>query len=148
MDLVQQIENNINQSLKAKDQLAVLTLRQVKTAIGNAEIAKNREKMSAEDVIKVLKSEVKKRKDAIELYKQGGREELAQKEQKEIDIIAKYLPPEMSEEEIVKAVEQVIGRLGEVGPKDMGKVMSQVMAQLKGQADGNIVSRIVKEKIG
>jgi hypothetical protein len=148
MSFLTQLENDLNQSLKAKDELAVLTLRQIKTALTNAEIAKGRQALEETDVIKILKSEVKKRKDAIELYKKGGRPELAEKEQAEIEIVAKYLPPEMDEEKIRAKIKEIIGQMGATGIVDLGKVMGLTMAAFKGQADGSTVNRIVREELG
>jgi hypothetical protein len=148
MSFLTQLENDLNQSLKAKDELAVLTLRQIKTALTNAEIAKGRQALEETDVIKILKSEVKKRKDAIELYKKGGRPELAEKEQAEIEIVAKYLPPEMDEEKIRAKIKEIIGQMGATGIADLGKVMGSTMAVFQGQADGSAVNRIVREELG
>src|SRR3989344_2852658 len=98
MDFLKQLDLDLNQSLKEKNELVVLTLRQLKTALTNAEIAKNREKLTNEEIIKIFRTEVKKRKEAIELYKTGGRPELAEKETKEIEIVSRYLPAELSAE--------------------------------------------------
>ncbi|OGY45589.1 MAG: hypothetical protein A2731_03635 [Candidatus Buchananbacteria bacterium RIFCSPHIGHO2_01_FULL_39_8] len=147
MTVLEQIEKDFIQAFKAKNELAVLTLRQLKTALTNAEIAKKREPLTEEEVIKTLKTEVKRRREAIELYKKGGRNELAQREEKEIEIISKYLPVELSEEAVKKTVQAVISKVGASGPQDIGKVMGAVMAELKGQADGSLVSKIVKEEL-
>src|SRR3989344_1041224 len=98
MEVIKQLENDYTKALKAKDELAVLVLRQLKTALTNAEIAKNREKLAEEEIVKVLRSEIKKRKESAELYEKGGRPELAEKEKKEIEIIDKYLPAQMGED--------------------------------------------------
>ena len=132
MELVQKIDQDLNQALKAQASLALLTLRQLKTAITNAEIANHRQKLTPEAVLKILKTEVKKRREAIELYQRGQRPELAQKEQQEIEIINQYLPAEMA---------------GATGVADMGKVMAAVMPKLQGQADGKLVNQIVREQL-
>ncbi len=147
MEVLKQLEMDLTQALKEKNELVLLTLRQIKTALANAEIAKKREKLSADEVIRLLCSEVKKRKEAALLYQQGGRPELAAKETKEIEIINKYLPPELSEEDIKKKIGEVIGKIGAAGVQDLGKVMGAVMKELGGQADGNVVSRLVKEEL-
>ena len=147
MEIITQIENHLSQAAKDKDQLAVLTLRGIKTALTNAEIAKNREPLADDQVIKVLRTEVKRRQEAAELYQKGGRDELAQKEQKEIEIIKKYLPAEMSDDQIRGKVKEAIGQVSASGPQDMGKVMGLSMALLKGQADGSTVSKIVSEEL-
>jgi uncharacterized protein YqeY len=147
MSIIQQIESELIQALKAKNELVVLTLRQVKTAVTNEEIKNNRQVLSDDQVTKVIKSEAKKRKESIELYKQGSRNDLAQKEQQELEIISKYLPEEMGEDEIRSKVIEVIQKIGATSPAETGKVMSQVMASLQGAADGSVVSKIVKEQL-
>ena len=147
MEVLKQIEEDFIQALKEKNELVILVLRQIKTALANAEIAKKREEVTQEEIIKILRSEVKKRKEAIELYKQGGRDELAAKETKEIEIVSKYLPPELSEDEIKQKVKAAIAKVGAAGSQDTGKVMGVVMKELGGQADGNVVSQLVKTEL-
>lgn len=147
MEILTQLENDYNQALRGKEELAVLLFRQLKTAINNAEIANNRGKLDSDKVIKLLRSEVKKRKESANLYRQGGRPELADKEDKEIDIINKYLPAQLDEEVIIQKVEEVIRRLGASGLADTGKVIGEVIKELSGQADGAVVGKIVKEKL-
>ena len=144
MEVLKQLEKDYLQAFKAKNELAVLVLRQLKTAITNAEIVKKREKLTAEEITKLLRSEVKKRREAIELYQQGGRPELADKEKREIEIVSQYLPPELGEDEIKRKIAEVIKQLGVSGPPATGKVMSAVMKELAGQADGSLVSQLVK----
>ncbi|OGY50840.1 MAG: hypothetical protein A3J59_03225 [Candidatus Buchananbacteria bacterium RIFCSPHIGHO2_02_FULL_56_16] len=148
MSILDTLDQDISQSLRAKDELALLTFRQTKTALQNAEIANGRKPLSDEQVQKVLRSEVKKRRDAIELYQRGGRPELAEKEQREIELVSRYLPPELSEATIRSAVKAAIERLGATSPKEMGAVIGAAMTELKGAADGGAVSRIVKEELG
>lgn len=147
MTILEQIEVDLNQAQKQKAELVVLTLRQIKAAATNAEIAKKREKLTAEEIIKILKSEVKKRKEAIELYQRASRNDLVEKEQKEIEIINKYLPPVLPEKDLRNKVREVIEEVGALGPADLGKVMGPVMAALKGAADGKIVNQLVKEEL-
>ncbi len=147
MSIIEQIENDYNQSFKAKNELAVLTLRQLKTALTNAEIANSRQPLTDDQIIKVLRSELKKRKEASELYQQGGRDDLAQKENQETKIISNYLPPELSEEEITQKVQEVIAQVGAQGPQDIGKVMGIAMKVLGNQADGNIVKQVVSDQL-
>ena len=147
MELVQKIDQDLNQALKAQASLALLTLRQLKTAITNAEIANHRQKLTPEAVLKILKTEVKKRREAIELYQRGQRPELAQKEQQEIEIINQYLPAEMAADEISKIVAAAVKETGAAGPADMGKVMAALMTKLQGQADGKLVNQIVREQL-
>jgi uncharacterized protein YqeY len=145
MDVLKKIEQDFNQAFKNKDELVVLVLRQIKTALTNAEIAKNREALSEQEIIKILRSEIKKRKEAIELYQKGGRPELAAKETKEIEIVSQYLPPALSEEQIRAKIQEVIAQSKASSQKDAGKVIGQVVKEFNGQADGNTVSQLVKE---
>ncbi|MDX9893414.1 MAG: GatB/YqeY domain-containing protein [Patescibacteria group bacterium] len=147
MGIIEQIENDYNQSFKAKNELAVLTLRQLKTALTNAEIANSRQPLTDDQIIKVLRSELKKRKEAAELYQQGGRDDLAQKENQETKIISNYLPPELDLAEITKKVQEVITQVGAQGPQDVGKVMGIAMKALGNQADGNVVKQVVSDQL-
>ncbi len=130
------------------------------TAIKNRELAKRQQlsktitditelekqsQVTDDEVLEVVASETKKRKEAIEQFKVGGREDLAQKEKSEMDILAAYLPEQASEEEVRAEVQKTIADLNAQGPKDMGKVIGAVMAKLKGKAEGGMVSKIVKE---
>jgi len=152
MALKQQIQNSTTEALKAGDQFLVGTLRMLLASI----ITKEKEKkykekiegeaqLTDEQIIEVISSEIKKRKDAIVLYEQGNRPELAEKEKKEIEILIKYLPEQLSEDELKKLVEESIAKTGAKEMKDMGRVMSDLTPKIKGKADGGTVSKIVKE---
>lgn len=147
MEAILKIGEDLIQSLKDKDELTTLVLRQLKTSITNAEIANSRKDLSEEQVIKIFRSEVKKRKEAAKLYFQGGREELAAKENAEIEVIKKYLPAEISEDQIKAKVTETVEKLGASGMQDMGKVIGAVVKELGGAADGSIVSKLVKEQL-
>jgi len=147
MSLKEQIEKDFKQALKIKDEVVVSTLRMLQAAITNAEIAKMRKELTEEEIQKLIKSEIKKRKEAIEDYKKGGLGDLASKEEKEIKILEKYLPEQLGEEEIRKIVGKVIAEIGPTSPKDFGKVMGQVMKEAGGRADGAVVSRMVREML-
>lgn len=122
------------------------TLRMLDSMIKNAEIDKKKreEGLSDEEVQEVVLKAIKQRKDAIAQYVEGGREELADKEKKEIEILSAYMPVQLGEDEIRKIVRET---LAEAGAADMGKAMGAVMAKLKGQADGTIVRKIVEEEL-
>ena len=98
-----------------------------------------------EEVVEVIATEVKKRREAAADYEKGNRKELADKEKKEIEILQQYLPEQMTEEELKKLAQQAIDKVGAKEPKDMGKVMAELMGQVKGKADGSLVSKVVKE---
>lgn len=101
--------------------------------------------LTDEEIIEVISSEIKKRRDAIVLYEKGNRQELADKEKKEIEILKKYLPEQLSEEELKKLVEESISKTGAKEIKDMGRIMADLMPKVKGKADNSEISKIVKE---
>ena len=145
--LESQIKDDLKTALKSKEELIVSVLRMLMADIKNAAIEK-KEDLDDEEVTQAVTKAVKQRKDAIASYKEGGRDELADKEKKEIEILQKYLPEQLSEEEIVKVVDGVIKSTGASSAAEFGKVMGSVMSKLKGQADGQVVNKIVKEKLG
>lgn len=148
MALIEQINDDLKEALKAGDSFTVEVLRGVNAVFKNKSIEKRgkglEEELKEEEVLEILGREVKKRKEAIDLYLQGGRSELAEKENKEIELIQKYLPKQLSREEVEKVVEEVINR---AESKDFAVVMKEAMGELKGKADGKIVSEVVREKL-
>jgi uncharacterized protein YqeY len=148
MSLKQQIISDLTTSMKAQDAPRTSTLRMVKAAAMNREIEKGGE-MDDEEMMKLLRSLVKQRRDSVEQYEKGGRQDLADKEKSEIDVIEAYLPQAASREEIEAAVTAAIAETGAGSIKDMGKVMKATQAALSGKnADGRTVSEIVKAKLG
>ena len=160
--LKEQLQKELNESLKAGDQMRRLVLSTLISAIKNREVIKRgqlvktitdtselekQSHLNDEEVIETLASEIKKRKESIEMFKSGGRQELADKEQKEIDILSVYMPEQLSEDKVREEVKKAIEQTGAVGVKDMGKVIGLVMGKLKGQVDGGMVSRIAKEML-
>jgi len=144
--LKQQIEDQARQALKNGEHHLLETLRFLLASIKNQEIDLKRE-ATDEDVISVVQKQVKQRKESIEAYEKGGRPELAEKEKKELDILNKFLPAQLSEEELKATVIEAISSLSEMDKKNFGKVMGAVMGKVKGKTDGNTVSRMVKESI-
>ena len=147
MTLQEKIQSHIADAMRSKDNLRLSTLRMMKTAVKNKEI----EKMKALDepeVIAVLNSLVKQRRDSIEQFRNGGREEMAQKEEAEIKVIEQYLPAAASDHDIQQAIAEAIAETGASSIKDMGKVMKATMPRLTGKTvDGARVSQLVKEKL-
>lgn len=158
------IQEDLKTALLNKKELELSVLRMLLSAINNKETDKKtkiwKEKpemspekiqkeaeLSDEEVFDVIAGETKKRKEAIELYEKGGRKELADKEKKEIVILQKYLPAQLSEDEIKKIIEAAIKKSGATSIKEMGKVMGIATPQLKGKADMSLVSKIVKESL-
>src|SRR5438309_4195138 len=148
MSLKQQILSDMTTAMKAKDPARTSTLRMLKAAITDREKEGGGE-VSDEDLLKLLRSQVKQRRDSVEHYQKGGRQDLADKEQAEIAIIEAYLPQAASQEEIDQAVAAAITETGATSIKDMGAVMKAAMAKLAGKnADGKTVSETVKAKLG
>lgn len=146
MSLQAQIEQDINQALKSGEQDKLSTLRLLKTAIKNQEIAQKADLSDAE-VVKVIQKEAKQRRDSIDSYSQAGRSELADKEQAELAILEAYLPEQMSEEELTKLVEAAVTESGASSPADMGKVMQVLGPKIAGKADGGAVANLVRQKL-
>jgi uncharacterized protein len=148
MSLKQQIISDMTAAMKAKDAARTSTLRMLKAAITNREKEGGGE-LTDEDVQKLLRSQVKQRRDSVEQFEKAGRTELAEKEQAEIAVIETYLPQAASQEEIDLAVIASITETGASSMKDMGSVMKAAMAKLAGKnADGKMVSETVKTKLG
>ena len=146
MSIHETIESDLKEAIKNKNELLISTLRMLKSDI-MYEKTKGTHELTDEKIIEVLNRSAKKRKEAITEYEKAGRNDLATKEKQELEIIMKYLPQQMSEEEISAYVDKVIASMGTVTKKDMGKVMGQVMKDLKGKADGQVVKHIVQNKL-
>ncbi len=147
MSLLSQLEADLKQALLTKDKDTANLLRLIKAALKNEMIALKKQELSDEEVIKVLKREAKKRQDSIKQFTQGGRQDLADQEKKELAILEKYLPQQLPPEEIKKVIQEVINGMGEVSPSQFGAVMGAVMKKIGSQADGNVVSQLVKEAL-
>ena len=147
MNLKEQIAADVTVAMKAKDAARTSTLRMLKAAIVNRQIEKGGE-LDEEELMKLLRSQVKQRRDSVEQYEKGGRQDLVDKEQAEIAVIEGYLPQAASQEEIDQAVAAAIGETGATSMKEMGAVMKAVMPRLAGKnADGRAVSETVKKKL-
>jgi len=160
--LSEQIQQDLIASQKAKEEKAVSCLRMLKAAITNKEIEKrlkivegnpdlsedelsSQSKLNDEEIMEVISLEVKKRRDSIESFEKGGRMDLVEGEKAEIEVLKKYLPKEMTEEEIRTLVKGIIEKVGASSIKDIGIVMKEVVPQTKGKSDGNLVGQIVRE---
>jgi uncharacterized protein len=144
------LQEQLKQSMLAKDEIRTSTLRMLISAIGYYEIQKGGAGYEAtdEDIQTVIQKEAKKIKDSIEQYKAAGRDDLVEKESKELSILDTYLPEQMGEEEVRTLVLDAIAATDASTPADMGKVMGALMPKTKGKADGALVSKIVREKLG
>lgn len=149
MSLKQTIRTDLTAAMKARDEVRSSTLRMVLTAITNAEVAgKTARELSDDDIITVLSSEAKKRREAATAFADGGRPEQAEKETAEAAVIADYLPAQLSGEEIATIVTAAIAQTGATEPREMGKVMGVVTPQVKGRADGGAVAAEVRRQLG
>lgn len=148
MGLQESVMTEMKVAMKAKDTVALESLRAIKSAILLAQTDKGGGVgLSEEDEIKLVQKLVKQRKDSAAIFKEQGRDDLAEPELAQVAVIEKFLPEQLTEEEIEKVVVQTIEATGATGMKDMGKVMGMVSKELAGQADGKTISNIVKAKL-
>ena len=146
MDLFEQISNDIKEAMKAKDKIALETLRNIKKCFLEAKTAPGANDTLTDDAaLKIMQKLVKQGKDSAALYQQQGREDLAGEELAQVNVIEKYLPKQMSAEELEAALKDIIAKVGAKGPQDMGKVMGTATKQLAGKAEGRAISAKVKE---
>jgi len=145
MGLYDRIVDDLTKAIKGRDKERLLVLRGVKAAIKNKQVELRLEGLSDEQIYGVIRSEVKRRKEAIEKFAEGSRQDLAEKEKAELTILSDYLPSQLSEEEIKEVLAQVIQEVSASGPKDLGKVMKTAMAKFAGMADGREVNRLARE---
>lgn len=146
MDILKKINDDLVVSMKSKDDLRTTTLRMIKSAVKNAEIAKRgKGDLTEEDIMGVLSTMVKQRKDSAEQYEKANRADLAEKENKEISIIQEYLPKQLTTEELDEIIKATIQETGVTGMKEMGKLMKELMPKVKGKADGKLVNQRIKE---
>jgi uncharacterized protein YqeY len=147
MSLLETVTQEIGSAMRQKDQVALAPLRMLKAAIMNKEVEKGRALDEAES-LQVVNALVKQRRDSVEQFKAGGRPELADKEQAEIQFLQKFLPAAADPAAITAAVEAAVTETGAAGPKDMGKVMKAVMTRLAGlSVDGKQLSETVKKRL-
>lgn len=161
-NLYDKIQGDLKTALKEKNELVVSVLRMAMAAIKNQEIEKRTKlsktvkdileleklsKLTEEESLEVVGREAKKRKEAIDEFRKGSREDLASKEERELKIIEKYLPEQFSEDKIKQEMEKVIAEAKPSGPQDFGKIMGLLMARLKGRADGKLAGELLKKKL-
>jgi hypothetical protein len=146
MELLEQIEQDLKESIKSKDEELMRTLRMLKSDI-MYEKTKGSGDLPEEKVLEVVKRAAKRRKESIEEFTKAGRSDLADKEYAELAIIERYLPKQLDAVEIEKAIDEKLKSLGEVSKKDFGKIMGMLMKEFKGQADGVLVKEILTKKM-
>jgi uncharacterized protein YqeY len=145
-DLLKKLQEEMKAAMKSGDKEKLSTVRMLISEIKKVQIDQKKE-LTDEEIIQILQRYAKQRKESIKQYKEAGREDLAEKEERELKIVQEFLPKQLSEEEIKKIVEEVINETGASSMKDMGRVMKAVMEKVKGRAEGSVVSSIVKEKL-
>lgn len=147
MNLVKQLEQDLIAAMKSKDKDTLAVLRMVKGAMQLEHINQKKE-LTDELALDVITKQIKTRNESIKEFEKGNRPDLVEQTSREIEILKKYLPEQLSEEEITKVVEEVFAKVNPTGPSDMGKVMREITPLVKGKADMGMVSSIIKAKLG
>ncbi|MFZ9661076.1 MAG: GatB/YqeY domain-containing protein [Chitinophagaceae bacterium] len=146
MSLEKQINDQLKTAMLAKDEKSLRALRAIKAAILLAKTSEGAaSELKPEDELKMLQKLVKQRKDSLDIYRQQSREDLAKKEEEEIEVIEKFLPKQLTEDEVKAALQTIITEVGAASPADLGKVMGVASKKLAGQADGKLIAALVKE---
>ena len=144
LSLEEIIFNDMNKALKNKEKLRLSTLRMIRAAMKNAEISK-KDKLTDDEIIAILKNNLKKAEESLDIFIKAGRLDLIDKAKKEIEIIKEYLPEQLSEEEIIRIAKEIIIKNNFKTLKDLGPAMREIMPQLKGKADGKLVNKIARD---
>ncbi len=151
MSLKDRIGEDIKTAMKAKDKIRLQTVRSIKKALLDKEVSlrpQGQDSLNETQELELLAQQAKQRRDSIEQYTQGGREDLAEVEAQELAIIETYLPQQLSEAELTTIIDGAIAEVKATSPKDMGKVMGKIMPQVKGKADGKKIQDLVRGKLG
>lgn len=144
LSLEEVIFNDMKKALKENEKLKLSTLRLIRAAIKNAEISK-KDKLTEDEVVGIVTNNLKKLEESLDIFIKGQRPELAEKAKKEIEIVKKYLPEQLSEEEVKKIVKETIIKFGFKSLQDIGPAMKEIIPQLKGKANGKIVNKMVRD---
>lgn len=145
--LEEKILEDYKKAMKDRDSLKVSTVSFLRAQLKNAAIDKRQDALSDEEVIRVVKKMVKQRGDSIEQFKAGNRQDLVEKETKELEILTSYLPQQVPEEKIKETIEEVIKATGACGLQDMGKVMKELLPKFSGRSDNKLVSELVRQRL-
>lgn len=148
MSLETKIQSDLKEAMKSKDQAAVRSLRAIKSAILLFQTSGQGKELDETAEIKMLQKLVKQRQESLEIYEKQGREDLAQTEREEIEVIRRYLPEQLGEDELREVIQKIVEETGASSMKDMGRVMGIANQQLAGKADGRTISGIVKSLLG
>jgi uncharacterized protein len=147
MSIKDRLSAEMKDAMKARDSVKVSTIRMILSSVKYKEIEKGGP-LDDDVMVSVLATAAKQRREAIEQYKKGGRDDLAEKESAELGVIESFMPKQMPADEVEAVVIKAIADTGASGPRDMGKVMKELMGQLKGKADGKLINELVKKHLG
>ena len=148
MGLRERLDADLKAAMKEKDELKLSVVRMLKSAVRYREVEGQKAvTLDEAGILQVVATEIKRRRDSVEQYRAGGREDLARKEEAEIAILQGYLPAQLSEAELRAKVDEVVARVGAKGPKDMGAVMKALLPEVQGRAEGKLVSDLVKQRL-
>lgn len=146
MRILDQLNQDMKEAMRAKDKERLTTIRMIKASIQNEEIDKARD-LTSEEELTILSREKKQRLDSLDEFKKAGRQDLVEKIESELTIVDRYLPEQLSDEELEAVIEETISEVGAESMKDMGTVMGAVMPKIQGRADGSQVNALVREKL-
>ena len=147
ISLKERLDQAFKEAIKGQKQTVLSTLRMLKTAIRHKEV-EVRHPLSEAEILAVINSQAKQRRDSVAEYQKAGRQDLASKEEEELSILLSFLPAQMNPEELEAEIVRIITQVGASTPKDLGKVMKTAMAELAGRADGKVVQEIVRRRLG
>ncbi len=144
MSLLDKLNDDMKQAMKAKDKLKLSVIRMVKSSAKNEEINQGKE-LTDDQVLTLFNRELKQRRDSLQEFENAGRTDLAEQTRAEIEVLLTYLPEQLGEAEVRQIVQETVEQVGATSKKDLGKVMGAIMPKVKGKADGNLVNKIVQE---
>ena len=147
MSLRERLSDEMKEAMKARDELRLSTIRLIRSAVKNRDIELKRE-LNDQEIVEAIATLVKQRRESIRLFVEAGRQDLVDKEERELTVLLEFLPQQLNREEVAALVEKAIAESGAQGGKDMGKVMKALMPHVAGRADGKMVSDVVREKLG
>jgi len=145
--LIDKLNDDLRRAMKGGDNIRRSVIRLVMAAVKNAEIARQA-KLEDADILGIIAKEARQRQESIDAFKQGDRQDLVEREEKELAVLQEYLPQQMTRDEIIEAARKIIEEVEASGPRDKGKVMPRLIAQLKGRADGREINAVVTELLG
>ena len=147
--LLEKLNEDYKEAVRNKDEIKRNTINLLLSGLKyrQIELRASGKELTDEEIIGVISKEIKKRKEAIELYEKGNRQDLAEKEKRELEILESYMPKQLSEEELLKIIDETIKSVGASSPSDVGKVMKELMPKVKGKADGSLVKSLVEKRL-